>query len=74
MRLHYTDVPVLLGRGFEFGITDEFLWAVDRDGDSWQAHVDGEFIYMAQRPKGQRSLLSRRTMRHGEFYSLFPGF
>lgn len=56
------DLPVLLGRGFKFGVTDEVLWGRCREGKDWQAYIDGEFITFALKV-GQVTESHRRMSR-----------
>lgn len=68
--LGYFDVPLLLGKGFKFGIAESILWGKDVKGINWQAVVDGQWInFNEQLPSGAR--LGGRRMSHEEFNSLF---
>lgn len=66
----YFDLPVLMSKGFSFGIDDSVLWNTDRHGVDWQAIIDGQWIYFAEQlPSGAR--LGQRKMTHEEFHKLF---
>lgn len=65
------DIPVLLGRGFTFGISDELLWCKDREGKDWQAWVEGEFILFTTRMKDSLCYEPRRRMSRPEFDERF---
>lgn len=68
--LGYFDVPLLLGKGFTFGIAESILWGKDKNGTNWQAVVDGQWIYFAEQlPSGAR--LGSQRMTHEDFNSLF---
>lgn len=65
------DLPVLIGRGFKYGLTDEVLWGRCRDGKDWQAYIDGEFITFSTRMKNSRCMESHRRMSREEFDDRF---
>lgn len=65
------DLPVLIGRGFTFGLTDELLWGKCREGKDWQAFIDGEFITFATRMKDSTCMESHRRMSRTEFDERF---
>lgn len=67
--LTYLDVPVLLGAGFKYGLTDEILWGKCKEGKEWQVHVDGMWLTFATREG--RTLSSRSKMKRTEFYQRF---
>lgn len=68
--LGYFDLPIILAKGFTFGIDESLLWGKDKNGVTWQAHVDGKWIYFhEQLPSGAR--LGRRRMTREEFHQLF---
>lgn len=71
--LTYLDMPLLIGRGFTFGITDEVLWGRDKDGDEWQVVAQEKFMQFAKRIPGEYCLLEgQRTMKRSDFEELFP--
>lgn len=68
--LGYFDLPLLLGKGFEFGIAESILWGKDVNGINWQAVIDGQWINFAEQlPSGAR--LGMKRLTHEEFNALF---
>lgn len=68
--VHYSDLPVLIGKGFKFGMFDTVLWGYAKDGQEYQAVIDGEWIRFAQRlPKGNVTQLEQ--MDREEFNKTF---
>lgn len=63
------DLPVLLGRGFTYGLTDEVLWGTCREGNEWQVLFNGEFMTFAKRVG--RLCESHRRMSREEFERRF---
>lgn len=67
----YFDLPVLIGRGFKFGLTDEVLWGTDKTGKDWQAWIQGKFITFSTRMPDSLTMESHRKMGRQEFDELF---
>jgi hypothetical protein len=68
--LGYFDLPLLLGQGFKFGIADSILWGKDTKGTEYQAVVDGQWLYFAERlPAGNTTSLKR--MGRDDFHAKF---
>lgn len=65
------DMPLLLSRGFKYGISQEVLWGVDTEGRDWQAWEDGEY-YKFGVMTDQRRIISRTSMTRATFDQLFP--
>lgn len=65
------DLPILLSRGFKYGIDDTLLWGKCRDGNEWQAFIQGEFITFSTRQPNSRCMESHRRMTRREFDERF---
>ena len=75
--LFFLDTPLLIGRGFTFGVTDDFMWAEDKDGGEWQVQLDkGKYLMFSQRVPNElrpevKTMTRPRTMRRDEFHQRF---
>ena len=65
------DQPLLLARGFKYGIAQEVLWGKDKDGHDWQAWEEGEYYKLGMADDNGR-IPSRTTMLRETFEQLFP--
>lgn len=66
------DVSLLLSRGFSFGISENFLWCTDVDGERWQAVAEDEYFMFGKRDNTRSGIImSRSTMTREKFDSLF---
>ena len=65
------DTALLLATGFTFGISSEFLWGVDKDGNKWQAVEDAEY-YKFGKLEGL-IIKQRNPMTREQFDELFGG-
>ncbi len=66
------EVPVLLSRGFTFGISDEILWGKSNDGREFQVLDDGQWLKFGER-RQNGGVNPHHRMSRLEFDALFPG-
>lgn len=64
------DTGLLLKAGFTFGISSEFLWGTDKEGNRWQAVEEGEFYKFGVRTD-KNIILTRASMSREEFEKKF---
>lgn len=65
------DLPVLISRGFKYGISQEILWGTDNHGIDWQVHEEGVYYMFGKLDKDKNIVPSRTTMPRDEFEKLF---
>lgn len=65
------DVPILLSRGFTYGMTQDILWSPKTsEGKEFQVVDDGRWLLFGERrPNG--CVNSHVKMTRNEFYKLF---
>lgn len=64
------DVPAL--RGWEYGISDSFMWKKDVSGTDWQMTIgDGEFVMFAYKMSAVGPMSPQQKLTHEQYKELF---
>ena len=64
------EVPVLLARGFSFGIDSSLLWGTDKTGKEYQVVDDDKWLLFGER-RGNGGVNAHKRMSRVEFDALF---